>query len=102
VEFTVVRVSRKPIKPGDFWAVHDRMYPFPVKREVVVLDLPADRAVAFWADPAHAFNTIEEGGRRVRTWELARESYRPKGCTKRTTTRRRRSSARARFLIGPR
>ncbi len=77
LEFTVVRSSRKPIKPGDFWAVHDRLYPFPVRREVVVLDLPADRGVAFWSDPAHPCTTTEDGGRRVRQWELSRESYRP-------------------------
>lgn len=63
--------TTKPISPGQFWGYHGATTQQPVDEEIVVLDLPADRAVAFSHDPAHPPEESREGGRHVRRWKVS-------------------------------
>ncbi|TAM46006.1 MAG: tetratricopeptide repeat protein [Acidobacteria bacterium] len=70
LEVAVTRLLTTPIAKGEFWAEHlpasgDRTGP-----ETVVLDLPAERPVAFWYDPATPPTVAVHGGRVVYRWEL--------------------------------
>jgi tetratricopeptide (TPR) repeat protein len=69
VEFEAVRRVATWIKPGDFWFGHQARTGVRVLSEIVVLDLPADRKVAFYESSA---GTVENsGGRRIERWQLS-------------------------------
>jgi tetratricopeptide (TPR) repeat protein/transglutaminase-like putative cysteine protease len=69
VEFEAVKRVATGIKPGDFWFGHYARTGIPVSSEIVVLDLPADRKVAFHEAPGGKVET--SAGRRIERWEFS-------------------------------
>ena len=69
VEFEAVKRVATWIKPGDFWLEHYARTGVRVLSEIVVLDLPADRKVAFRESPGGKVEN--SGGRRIERWELS-------------------------------
>jgi tetratricopeptide (TPR) repeat protein/transglutaminase-like putative cysteine protease len=71
VEFRFTNRTIHPLKAGDFWRMEYRNPQ--AESETVVLDLPADREVAFKADPHFPFERKTSNGRTVHQWTLAKE-----------------------------
>ncbi len=68
IDYEAVIHIRKWDKPGDFWFSHHLMNG--ALAETVVLDLPADRKVALYENPAVQAKTEITGGRRIERWEI--------------------------------
>jgi tetratricopeptide (TPR) repeat protein len=68
VEYEAVVHIHKWMKSGEFWFSHDLVTGFPVHSEKVVLDLPADRKVAFYESETTHGTTEIANGRRIETW----------------------------------
>jgi tetratricopeptide (TPR) repeat protein len=68
VEYEAVLRVRKWPKPEDFWFVHDLTTGTRVLSETVVLDLPADRKVAFYENSTVPGKTEIVNGRRIERW----------------------------------
>lgn len=68
IEYEAVVHIRKWMKPGDFWFIHYLTTNVPVLSETVVLDLPADRKVAFMESSAIPGKTEILNGRRIERW----------------------------------
>src|SRR5581483_4806137 len=70
VEFEAVRHIRQWAKPGDFWFEHYLDTEVPTHSTTLVLDLPADRAVAFYESKTFPGKTEIKDGRRIERWTL--------------------------------
>jgi tetratricopeptide (TPR) repeat protein len=70
IEFSATRVVTDPIAKGEFWAEHFRSPGDRIGPETVALDLPAERAVAFWYDPTTPPTVTSQNGRVVYRWSL--------------------------------
>ncbi|HYL78914.1 MAG TPA: DUF3857 and transglutaminase domain-containing protein, partial [Bryobacteraceae bacterium] len=68
VEYEAVQHIHKWMKPGEFWFSHHLTTGVPVHSETVVLDLPADRKVAFYESETIHGKTEMANGRRIETW----------------------------------
>ena len=70
LEFQATTFIRTPLKPGDFWVIEYPDRADFVEAEVVVLEVPAGRALKLKADPKSPYKTEETAGRRIYRWEL--------------------------------
>ncbi len=68
VEYEIVEHVRKWPKAGDFWLVHYLTTDIPTLSETVILDLPADRKVAFYESATVSGRTEIANGRRIERW----------------------------------
>jgi tetratricopeptide (TPR) repeat protein len=71
IEYEAVLHVRKWPKANDFWMSHDLTTQVAVASELVVLDLPVNRKVAFYEDPLHPGRTEIVEGRRVERWSTS-------------------------------
>ncbi|MBZ5604404.1 MAG: DUF3857 and transglutaminase domain-containing protein [Acidobacteriia bacterium] len=76
VEYRAVLHVRRWIKPGDFWFAHLPTTGV-VKSETVVLDLPADRKIALYENPATPGKVETGSGRRIERWETSSTGEQP-------------------------
>jgi tetratricopeptide (TPR) repeat protein len=79
VEYEAILNVRKWPKAGDFWFVHYLNTAASVLSEVVVLDLPEGREVAFQESPSHTGKVEIKGGRRVESWTWSNPEPRAPG-----------------------
>ena len=70
VECEAVQHIHKWDMPGQFWFSHYLTSVVPVVSEIVVLDLPADRAVSFFESSTVHGKTEVANGRKIERWEL--------------------------------
>jgi Tfp pilus assembly protein PilF len=71
VEYEATLESKKGIKPGDFWFVHYPTLSVPVLSETVVLDLPADREIAFLKSADIPAIDEVANGRHIYRWKIS-------------------------------
>jgi len=72
VEYEAVLHIHKWLKPGDFWFEHFLATGVRVLSETVVLEVPADRKISFFENPAVPGKTEITNGRRVERWQTAK------------------------------
>lgn len=71
LEYQTTKTLRAPLKAGDFWVLHFATRHLIVQSEIVKLDVPADRPLAFKSEQGVAYQTEQKAGRKVYRWETS-------------------------------